>query len=97
MIFDQCMTGLEFMKPTQILTNAPGITRRLHGLLCTHGKKAHPNMGGVTDTGQYVTQGQSRYTPCLSKTLAEGFSDDFERLAQIQTTEAIEEEEPETN
>lgn len=95
-IFTQCMTGQEYLRPTQILTNARGITVRLQGLLCTHGRKAHPNMGGVSESGQYVTKGQARYSPMLSKTLAEGFSDDFGRPAQLQIAEAKEEEEPET-
>ena len=94
-VFDQCMTDLNFMKPTQILTNALGVKTRLMGLVCTHGKGAHPNMGGVDENGDYVTKAQSRYTDKLSRLLAEGFSDDFERLAVREILEEKEKDEPE--
>ena len=31
-LFDQCTMGLEFLKPTQILTSSKGVMQRFHGI-----------------------------------------------------------------
>ena len=73
-VFDQCRLGLNYAKPTQLLTNLPLAKELLGGLRCSHGKRAHPPMQGRTSQGEYITKAQSRYPEELCRVFAQCFS-----------------------
>ena len=78
--FDQCMVGLAYRKPTQILTNIAPFKELFHGLRCCHGK--HQPMSGVDADGNFVTKAQSRYPAQLCRLLAQGMSKLFPLVAE---------------
>ena len=79
--FDQCRLGLGFVKPTQVITNLPGL-ESLNGVRCNHGVKAHRPMEGVDEKGDFVTKSQSRYPPMLCERFARAFAEVFPQVAE---------------
>ena len=66
--FDQCEFGLDFIKPTQVLSSS-AVFQRLRRR-CSHGPNAHKAMLGKDAQGAFVTTAQSRYPPRLCEALA---------------------------
>jgi hypothetical protein len=78
--FDQCMVGLAFKKPTQLLTNFGSAASSFAHLQCSHGPGAHEPMRGQTTTGDFVTKGQSRYPDMMCEMLARLVREDLTHL-----------------
>ena len=69
--FDQCGFGLEYKKPTQVVTNAAN----LHQLrrFCQHIKGEHEALRGRTPSGEFRSKTQSRYPVALCQELSKVF------------------------
>ena len=75
-VFHQCRFGLEFVKPTQVMSNVPAMKKL--ALLCDHPRGAHQEMKGQLPDGTYVTAAQSRYPSELCEALARAYLDGVE-------------------
>ena len=87
-VLDQCCFGLDFVKPTQLLSNVR--TMKKLGRRCCHGPKAHPVMEGKAD-GKFVTSAQSAYPPELCRALAGAFVASFREFSEEKRHQAVEE------
>ena len=68
--FHQCTYGLNYMKPTQVLTNAANASSLV--ARCNH-PNGHPTMEGVDERGRFRTTSQSAYPPDLCRAFANIF------------------------
>ena len=89
--FDQCMYGLQYKKPTTVVTNA----RKRHLLVakCTHPKGTHANLQGRNAMGKFNSKAQSEYPQELCATLADVLVDQRKvdlRLGRWSSAEAWE-------
>ena len=69
--FDQCKFGLDYKKPTQILSN--GDLHDLDGKKCDHGVGAHRTLRDKDGLGGWNTTAQAWYPSDLCSALAQAY------------------------